>query len=153
MVNIPGRNRAAPCGGQGKQNDRNQIARNTSLFCSPMSATEIAVAVILLSGPVAIGLWLVALPWMARYRRSSRWFRDAALWGGIAAVASSTAHGLLVFRPHSFDQVTAYELRTAAVLLSGLWLGFLFSLLLNAEFWEPRRPSAWRTQMLKRRQF
>jgi hypothetical protein len=68
--------------------------------------------------------------------------------GGIAAVASSTAHGLLVFRPHSFDQVAAYELRTAAVLLSGLWLGFLFSLLLSAEFWEPRRPSAWRTPIL-----
>jgi len=48
---------------------------------------------------------------------------------------------LLVFRPHSFDQVAAYELRTAAVLLGGLWLGFLFSLLFSAEFWEPRRPS------------
>jgi len=113
---------------------------------------DLAGVAIGLFGIAVVGIWLVALPWTRKYRRSSRWFRDVAVAGGLAALLSSGGHSLLLFRAHHLSRVTFIELQIISFVLGGMWMGFLFSLLFSAEFWEPRRPSHWRTHMLRKRQ-
>jgi hypothetical protein len=98
-----------------------------------------------------IGFWLVALPWTSKYRRSSRWFRDVAVFAGIAAVLSSSVYAVLVFDGHSLSPVTVLAMKILAPFASGLWIGCSLSLLHSSEFWEPRRPSVWRTRALESR--
>jgi hypothetical protein len=114
--------------------------------------TAIAIAVVGLSAMAVVGLWLVTLPWMTTYRRSSKWFRDVAVAGGFAALVSSGGHSLLLFRPQYLTRVTFFELQIVCFVLGGMWMGLLFSLLFSAEFWEPRRPSIRRDRMLRKRQ-
>jgi hypothetical protein len=99
-----------------------------------------------------VGIWLIALPWTTKYRRSSRWFRDVAIAGGFAALLSSSGHALLLFHAHALSRVRFVELQTLVQVVSGMWMGLLFSLLFSAEFWEPRPPSHWRTRLLKGRE-
>ncbi len=113
---------------------------------------DFAGAALGLSGIALVGLWLITLPWMTKYRQSSKWFRDVAVVGGLAALLSSAGHLLLLFRAHHLSRVTFIELQIISFVLGGMWMGLLFSLLFSAEFWEPRRPSHWRTQMLRKRQ-
>ena len=115
-------------------------------------ATDIAIAVVGLSAIAIAGLWLLTLPWTAKYRACSRWFRDVSVSAGIAALVSSGTYALLLSRSPSFSHVRLYELRTLACFASGMWMGLLLSLLGSVEFWEPRQPSTWRTQMLRKRQ-
>jgi hypothetical protein len=115
-------------------------------------AIEIAIALVGLSAIAVVGLWLITLPWMAKYRHSSKWFRDVAIAGGLAALVSSGGHSLLLSRPQYFTRVTSLELQIVSFVLGGMWMGLLFSLLYSAEFWEPRRPSVWRDRMLRKRQ-
>jgi hypothetical protein len=98
-----------------------------------------------------IGFWLLVLPWTSKYRRSSRWFRDAAVFAGLAAVASSSVYALLVFDGHSFSPVTFLEMKISAPFAFGMWIGLSLSLFHSSEFWEPRRPSPLRTWALKSR--
>jgi hypothetical protein len=97
-----------------------------------------------------IGFWLLVLPWTSKYRRSSRWFRDIAVFAGVAAVLSSV-HALLLLDGHSLSPVTFLEMKILAPVAFGTWIGLSLSLFHSSEFWEPRRPSPWRTRALKSR--
>src|SRR5437870_1677124 len=64
--------------------------------------TAIVIAVVGLSAIAVVGLWIITLPWTKKYRHSSKWFRDVAVAGGLAAFVSSGGHSLLLFRPQHF---------------------------------------------------
>ncbi|SRR6266498_688857 len=115
-----------------------------------MSTDLIGVGIALLVIAI-IGFWLMALPRTSKYRRSSRWLRDIAVFAGIAAVLSSSVYAVLVFDGHSLSPVTFLEMKILAPFAFGLWIGLSLSLFHSSEFWEPRRPSLWRTRALKSR--
>jgi hypothetical protein len=98
-----------------------------------------------------VGFWLIALPWTSKYRRSSRWFRDVSVFAGIAVVLSSTVYAVLVFDGHSLSPITFLEMKILAPFAFGIWIALSLSLFHSSEFWEPRRPSLWRTRALKSR--
>jgi hypothetical protein len=106
---------------------------------------------ITLFGIAIMGFWMMALPWTSKYRHSSRWFRDAAVFAGLAAVVSSGMYALLVFDGHSLSPVRFLEMKILAPFAFGVWIGISASLFNSSEFWEPRRPSPWRTRALARR--
>src|SRR5438094_8852171 len=101
---------------------------------------EYVIAEAFLVAIAAIGVWLVVLPWTPKYLRSSRWFRNIAVAGGIAAVVSSSGHTLLLLHGHALDWARFFELQVVSYLAGGMWMGLLFSLVFSAEFWEPRGP-------------
>jgi hypothetical protein len=104
-----------------------------------------------LAAIAVVGFWLVILPWTSKYRHSSRWLRDIAVAGGIAALVSSGGHSLLLVHGHALERARFFELQVLSYLAGGMWMGLLLSLMFSAEFWEPRGPSHWKTQMLRSR--
>jgi hypothetical protein len=122
-----------------------------SLSSLDLMRGEYAIAASFLIAIAAIGVWLIVLPWTAKYRRSSRWLRDVAIAGGIAALLSSSGHSVLLFYGHALDRARFLEVNVVSYLASGMWMGLLLSLVFSAEFWEPRGPSHWKTHMLRSR--
>jgi hypothetical protein len=102
---------------------------------------DLIVAGIALFAIGIVGLWLLALPWTSKYRRSSRWFRDVAVAAGLAAVFSSSGHALVLFYGHALSRVTFLEMQILSQVVSGIWMGLSFSLFHSSDFWEPRPPS------------